>query len=174
MKKVLVVLAEKMFREIEYIVPRAFFEQNGIEIKTVSSSFESVGRFGFKVKNDFVFSDDLDNLEMLKGFDGICFIGGVGSLDFMDNLLVKDLAKFYFDSGKIVSAICAAPRLLLNWGILNGVKCTGNDWDKNFGSLSNDVGAIYECKDCISDKNVVTANGPNASEEFALEIIKLL
>ena len=165
------VLAQRDFRDSEYIVPKAFLEKKDIIVNSVSFHDISVGRFGYEVKNDFNFETYSDEL---KEFDGICFIGGIGSLDFMDNSLVQDLTKYYFKNNKVVGAICAASSLLLHWGILDGKNCTGSNYDGSFSKLCSDSKANYLNKSCVVDGKVITAEGPRSSEEFALEIIKLL
>lgn len=165
------VLAQRDFRDSEYIVTKAFFEKHDIDVKSVSFHDISTGRFGYEVKNDFNFEKYSDEL---KEFDGICFVGGIGSLDFMDNSLTEDLVNYYFENNKVVSAICAATRLFLHWGILDGKTCTGSNYDGSFSKLCNDSKATYLNKSCVVDGNVITAEGPRSSEEFALDIIKLL
>lgn len=173
MKKILMVLAKENFRDVEYITPKAFFEQSEIEVKTVSSLKESKGKFGFKVSNDLTFDD---NFESLLDFDGIVFVGGFGCLDYLNNELVRHLALSYRDSNKLIAAICSAPKLLLAYGILDGKKCTGNDFDKNFATVAAEHGADYDedIVPVVVDGKIITANGPKASEEFALKIIENL
>jgi len=166
-KKILMVLAVENFRDIEYIVPKAFFEQANVETKTISSKPKSVGRFGFEVKNDFVFGES--SLEDFKDIDGIFLVGGLGVLKlgaYVDTL-VRNLEK-------PVGAICAAPRKLLEWGLLKGKNATGNDWDNNFASLCEEYGANYVDQGVVIDGNILTASGPEVAEEAALEFLKLL
>jgi len=166
------ILAPKNFRDIEYIVPRSFFEQNGAEVFTASTEETSTGRFGYEVKNDFVIKNEtsIDSTT----FDGICFVGGVGALDFIGNQNVKNLAKLFLKENKAIGAICAAPRLLLEWGILKNKKCTGNDWDDEFTNLCQTFGAIHENLEIVIDDNIVTAYGPEESEQFSVEFLKAL
>jgi len=169
MKKVLFILASNNFRDIEYIVPRAFLEQNNIEVPTASASKISVGRFGYKVKNDYLLSEIREEY-----FDGIIFIGGNGSLDYLENDEAKKLAQNFLVKNKLVGAICAAPRLLLHWGILKDRHCTGWNGDSQLPVLCAQNGAIFEDKEVVRDGNFVTGNGPAASEQFALEVINIL
>jgi putative intracellular protease/amidase len=41
-KKILMVLAPKEFRDLEYIVPKVFFEKANLEITTTSSEKKSI------------------------------------------------------------------------------------------------------------------------------------
>ena len=46
--------------------------------------------------------------------------------------------------------------------------------DKSAISIIKENGAIYSSDPVVIDGNIVTANGPDASEEFALCIDKIL
>jgi len=161
------ILAPKNFRDAEFLVPRAFFEQAGVETKTVSTAREAVGRFGFRAKVDFF-------LENAPEADGIFFVGGIGSLDFAENPEAERLARKFADSGRATVAICAAPRNFLKWGILRGRKCSGNDWDGNFGKLCEEAGAEFLNRGVVADENFITGQSPENSEEIALETLTFL
>lgn len=167
--KILMILAPENFRDTEYITPRAFFEQAGFDVSTASTNLKSTGRFGYTVKNDL----ELERVD-LKNYQALVFVGGVGSLAFESNTKARELAQECLKEGKILGAICAAPRNLLAWGLLKNKKCTGSNWDSQFPMLCKKYGADYKEAECIADENIVTANGPEASELFALEILQLL
>ena len=169
MPHILMVLASERFRDIEYIVPRAFFEQNGFNVSTASSAKISTGRFGFKVQNDFLIGEI-----QAKQFDGLYFVGGAGSLEYKDNEKARLLAEAFFVMEKPLSAICAAPRNFLYWGLLKGKKATGHNGDGQFATLALQEGAIPMPEETVVyDGGILTANGPEASEESALAFMKL-
>jgi putative intracellular protease/amidase len=170
MKTILMVLAPENFREIEYLVPKAFFEECGYTVMTTSSISPKVtGSHQFPVTTDFLLSEvDPGN------FEAIVFVGGRGSLVFAENLTVKKLALDFQSQGKIIAAICAAPRNLLTWGMLEGKSCTGHNWDDQFPVLCTEAQAKYLNQPVVIDGQFVTADGPEASENFALEILKKL
>ncbi len=169
MKTLLFILAPENFRDIEYIVPKAFCEQNNIAVTTTSSEKISTGRFGYTVEH----KKTLEN-SSAENFDGIVFVGGGGSLDFMENENAKNLAHDFAQQNKVVSAICAAPRLLISWGILQGKKCTGWNGDNQVPVLCEQFDALFEDKEVVVDGNFVTGNGPEAAEKFILAVIKTL
>ncbi len=169
MKQILMILASKEFRDIEYITPRAFFEQAGFVVKTASSSKVSVGRFGYRHENDFLV-EEVDPAQ----FDGLFLVGGKGALEFIENESAKNIALTLHKEDKPLGAICAAPRNFLHWGLLKGKKATGHNWDGNFEHLCEEFGALSRVRQAtkIAGK-ILTANGPEASEESALRFIKL-
>ena len=165
----LFVLAPKDFRDSEYIVPRAFCEQADIDVTTTSSERVSIGRFGYRVQHH-------KTLEHYRAerFDGIVFVGGNGSLDFMENADAKQLAQAFAEQHKIVAALCAAPRLLVTWGILKDKKCTGWNADGALSALCERYGAHFVDAHVVRDGTFITGSGPVAAEEFALEIVRAL
>lgn len=167
---VLMILASERFRDIEYIVPRAFFEQHGFKVSTASSAMISKGRFGYEVKNDLLIEE-----VHVKDFDGVYFVGGAGAAEFRDNAKARLLAEAFFISEKPIAAICAAPRNFIFWGFLKGKKATGHNGDGQFVPLALEHGVIPEPeKTVVYDGGILTANGPEASEESAVEFMKLL
>lgn len=50
-----------------------------------------------------------------KEFDGVYFPGGHGPMfDLAENEHVKEVVEYFFNSGKLVSAICHGPAALVN------------------------------------------------------------
>ncbi len=169
MKNILMVIAPVNFRDTEYITPRAFFEQNNAKVMTTSSVKKSRGRFGFEVENDFLLSE----VNPAK-FSGIFLVGGGGSLDFMDNKELKDLVSDFISSKKAVGAICAAPRLLLNWGFLKNKSFTGWNGDSVLEKMGQENLAKFSGKAVEIDGNILTADGPTSVEEAALNFLEIL
>jgi protease I len=67
-------------------------------------------------------------------------------------------------AGKVVSAICLAPVTLANAGLLEGKRATAYPSAESFLKWK---GAIYTGNAVEVEGNIVTANGPEAAEEFA-------
>jgi len=169
-RAILMVLASERFRDIEYIVPKAFFEQEGYKVVTASSKAVSTGRFGFRVENNLL----IDNAKE-DGYDGIYFVGGAGSLEYIENGNAKKLAESFYSAGKPVGAICAAPRNLLHWGMLKNRHATGHNWDGKFAELAVSFGAKPALDHTVViDNGIMTANGPEAAEESALKFMEML
>lgn len=169
-KKIVMVLASEKFRDIEYIVPRAFFEQAGIKVSVASTKLTAVGRFGFSVSSDVL-------IEYLNpaDYDGVFFVGGAGSIEYIDNLSAKAVFEKFLLLNKPIAAICAAPRNFLKWGLLKNKKSTGFDADGVFSKMATEYGAIaLPDEKVVVDGLILTANGQEASEESALAFIQLL
>ncbi len=99
MARVLVVLAEDNFKDCEYLVPRAFFEQAGFEVCSVSEDYLSTGRYGYSVENEFTFDTDF---EELCDFDCLYIVSKIGSKNNLINSNVKDLINIFIDSNRVI------------------------------------------------------------------------
>lgn len=169
-EKIILLLASQMFRDCEYLVPKAFFEQAGFDVKTASTTLVSTGRFGYSVQNDLL----LDQVQA-DAFDGIYFVGGGGSSEYRENVQAKALFQSFLNNNKPIAAICAAPRNFMHWGLLKNKKSTGFDADGVFSELAIKHGSIGLPADkVVVDGLILTANGPEAAEESALAYIQLI
>ena len=115
MKRVLCIL-EKGFEEIETITPVDLLRRAGLEVVMAGvSASEVVGRSGIRVCADARLKD-LDACD----FDVLFLPGGPAVMELRSNSQVLDLIRHYAAEGKIIAAICAAPLLLKDAGILEG------------------------------------------------------
>jgi len=166
-KKVAFIIAEKMFRDEEYQVPKEILMKNGIGVLTASTSkVEAIGKLGMLVKPDLLVSE-----LQLQNLDGVIFIGGLGSEQYFDDLTAHRLAQEALMQEKLVGAICIAPVILARAGVLTGKKATV------YPDGAEDLkqgGADYTASEVEVCGRIITANGPAAAERFAEELVKLL
>ncbi len=169
-KKIVVVIASKEFRDPEYFVPKEILAKAGIEVVTASSIGKdegpAVGAEGGEVMPDL----KIDEIQA-NGYDGIVFVGGTGAQEYFDNPVALKLAQDFSGQGKIVAAICVAPVILANAGILKGKKATV------FSSQSQvlqDKGANFTDEAVVQDGNIITSNGPAAAQEFGEKLVEAL
>jgi len=169
-KKILMVIAEKNFRDEEFLVPQKEFVSEGFNITVVSTSLrEAIGKLGAKVKPDI----EIRKVKFLE-YDAIVISGGSGSKEYLwDNEILLDGIKKMFSAGKIVSAICASPVVLARSKILSGKKATVFPGAEEIKEIK-EAGAIYTKENVTVDGNIITANGPESSKGFARAIIKEL
>ena len=166
MGKVLMVIAPVDFRDEEYFDTRKIIEDAGNEVIVVNSTGQpSKSKFGKIVKPDKSFYD-IDSNE----YDAIVFVGGAGSSQYFDNKKALELVKEFNEDGKVVAAICIAPSILANAGILSGKKATA------FPSERNNLNAVctYTGNPVEVDDKIVTANGPQAAAEFGKKIVEAM
>lgn len=165
--RILMIIAHRNFRDEEYFIPKKIFEKSGYKVITASSSLRTAkGMLGGKVRPDIL----LKNVK-IKDFEAIIFVGGSGSTEYWDSKIAHKLAREAVKHKKILAAICLAPGTLAKSGVLKNKKATIFVSGKN---VLEKNGAIYINKNVVIDKNIITANGPAASEEFAKKILNLL
>jgi protease I len=164
-KKVVMIIASSDFRDEEYQEPRALLEKAGYSITVASSSVaEAKGMFGLTVKPDILISKV--NVDQ---YDAIVFVGGSGAEKYFDDPEAHRIAKEAVAKGKVLAAICIAPNILANAGLLKNKNATCF-YPKNI----KDKGAKYVSKPVVQDGKIVTGSGPQASVEFGTTIVKLL
>jgi 4-methyl-5(b-hydroxyethyl)-thiazole monophosphate biosynthesis len=103
-------------------------------------------------------------------FDMIVLPGGQpGSDNLNADSRVKELIQGFSRKGKVTGAICAAPIVLANAGVLQGKHAT------SFPSYKNKLGgAVYEEQAVVMDGNVMTSRGPGTAFAFGLAIVDRL
>ena len=127
---------------------------------------KSIG--GFRTVPDYSFDtmpDDYAALVMIGGFGWQTPIA-----DKVSPIVAKAIA-----NKKIVGAICNAASFMARNGFLNDMKHTGNGVDqlKQWGGDNYTNSSMYQHRQAVTDKNIVTANG-SATLEFARELLLLL
>ena len=167
--KILMVLAPSDFRDEEYLLPREEFEKANADVMTSSVIDIAVGRFGCEEEIDIQLKE-----AAAENFDAIFWVGGGGCLEYMTNEDARALAGEFFLQKKVTGAICAAPRLLLAWRLLEGKRVTGWNSDNNLEKLAIQGGAIYTGADVEVDGKILTADGPDSAKKAGVEFLKLL
>ena len=75
------------------------------------------------------------------------------------------------DQGRYTAAICAAPKVLLNAGLLDGHKATAYPGVID-GRMA--AGSQLLAEAVVTDGKVVTSRGPGTAMDFALTLIEQL
>ena len=164
MKTVFVFLADG-FEEIEAITPIDVLRRAGLNVQTVSVMDKQTvsGAHGIPVVADKMFADiHLEDAEMLLLPGGL---PGATNLDAHQGL--SDMIMAFASEGKPLAAICAAPLVFGNRGLLQGKKVTCYP-----GFESYLTGAEYTAALVETDGNFITAKGPGAAMDFAFAIVE--
>ncbi|MEI6092352.1 MAG: DJ-1/PfpI family protein [bacterium] len=166
-KTVVLVIASKDFRDKELFDTKKSLESNNISTVIASSSMDkSTGVEGNVVQPDIL----LKNVDMAN-YDGIAFIGGIGSKEYWDDPTAHSIVKKAYNDGKIVAAICIAPVTLAKAGLLTGKKF--NVWDSEVETIKK-LGGLYYPEPVVSDGKIVTGQNAEAALAFGKKIAELL
>jgi len=166
-KNVLMVIASNNFRDEEYAEPRKVLEDAGARVTVACSTLDTAkGKLGLEVKPDVLIGDVKEG-----DFDGIVFVGGGGSKEYFDDPIAHKLAQGFYSHDKLTSAICIAPAILANAGLLSGKKAT------SFPSSADTLkarGAVFTNSGVESDGRIVTGSGPEAAKKFGEKLVEVL
>lgn len=142
------------------IVRRAKFEIDTISItgkKEVTSSH-----------NVTFLTDTTAEEADFTSYDGIVLPGGMpGTIYLGENEIVNRVIREFAAEGKLVAAICAAPSVLGQAGILEGRNATCHP-----GFEDKLLGANVKFEPVVCDDNVITSRGMGTAIPFALEIVR--
>lgn len=168
---VYVFLAEG-FEEIEAITPVDVLRRIGIEaqlVSTIPGERTVVGAHGIKLTADICFEDaDFDKCEMLVLPGGLPGATNLGAHEGLCTKL-KEFAAVGEEGDKYVAAICAAPMVLGELGILEGKMATIYP-----GMEESLKGAVPMKNRVVVDGNIITSKGPGTAMEFAVELAGVL
>lgn len=151
------------FEETEAIGALDVIRRAEIEIKTVGVTGKTVtGSHGVEITADILLSE-VDYSSMT----GAILPGGMpGTTNLFESKEVVDAVKECFESGKVVAAICAAPMIPGQLGMLRGKKATCFPGFEKYldGAMLTDAFAVR-------DGNVITGKGAGAAMIFGAEIV---
>lgn len=162
MKTALLVIAQNGYQDVELAGTQSGLLNAGFEV-TIASTEEGtcVGKFG-GTEEALLAMRDVDPL----AYDVLAFIGGPGAHAFKDDPSMLDLIKRRVATGKVLGAICIAPTALAAAGVLNGKRATVWDEAGEQERYITSYGATYTGESVTVDGMIITANGPDAAEEF--------
>jgi 4-methyl-5(b-hydroxyethyl)-thiazole monophosphate biosynthesis len=165
MPKVVIPLADG-FEEVEAMAIIDVLRRAGIDV-TVAGLHEGPVESARRVR---VVPDTTIDTIASEDYDMIILPGGQpGSDNLNASEKVKTLIRDFHGNDKLTAAICAAPYVLANAGVLEGKHATSYpSYRKKLG------GAIYEEKTVVEDGQVITSRGPGTAVCFALAIAEKL
>ena len=168
-KSIVMIISDYEFRDEELLEPKDVFEKEGASVTIASKSVSTaIGMLGAKVKPD-IHIKDLD----VKNYDAVIFVGGIGAEQYFSNPIAHRIAKQAYADEKIVAAICIAPNILANAGLLKDKKATCWPGQDNPANLKK-RGAIYTGNAVERDGRIITGSGPYAATRFGRAIVSAL
>jgi len=165
MPRVAVLLADG-FEEVEAMAIVDVLRRAGIDTVT-AALHEGPVASARKVR---VLPDTTIDTVSADGFDMLVLPGGQPGADNLNaDPRVGRLLREFRDKGRITGAICAAPYVLANAGIIDGRRVTA------YPSYRDRLGsALYEDRTVVEDGDLLTSRGPGTALCFALAIVERL
>ena len=153
--------------EIEGLTVVDLVRRAGIEIEMISVSGNDVVTGSHKI----AFQTDVSKADAdFASYDGIVLPGGMpGTIHLMEDETVNRVIKEFAQDGKLVAAICAAPSVLGNAGLLEGKSATCYP-----GVEGKLTGANFVTDSVAKDGNIITSRGLGTAIDFAAEIVAYL
>lgn len=162
---VLVPLAEG-FEEIEAIAVIDLLRRGGVEVVTATLGKNPVtGSHKIPVTADTV-------LGLPAKYSGIILPGGgQGTQNLKNDTRIIDLVRVINNCSGLTAAICAAPSVLAEAGIMKGVRFTCYPGYEN---EITDRGGIHTGSPVVKDGHIITGKGAGCAIQFALAVLEEL
>ena len=171
--RILFFIASGGFRDEELFESKRELESRGCEC-TVASTRRGVFAGALGGKAEAKLSLEAGELRA-NDFVAIVFVGGPGVEEYKldSNAAVLALAREFAAAGKIIAAICIAPRILAAAGVVEGKRVTAFPDDETIAALKQ-AGAVFTGRPRETDGKLVTADGPRSARVFGQAIAKVV
>jgi protease I len=168
--KRVVILATNGFEQSELEVPLNKLKEAGATVHVVSPEKGEIKGWEKKDWGHPVKVDRALGEVSVDDYDAIVLPGGQINPDLLRiNDRALEFIRAFFDQKKIVAAICHAPWLLIETGIIKGRKAT------SYRSIKTDMvnaGAKWEDSPVVTDQGVITSRRPGDLDAFSAKIIE--
>jgi protein deglycase len=164
MSNVLVLLADD-FEEIEAFAPIDILRRAGVEVTTASlpDNHHVTGRSQITAHTDTTLAKVGRQL-----FDLLFLPGGAGVKHLRADPRVRECVLQHHQAGRWLAAICAAPTVLNDCGLLEGRRYTAHF------SVAAELPAILAGERIVTDGKITTSRGAGTAVEFGLHLVSLL
>ncbi len=164
MPTVLAILAEG-FEEIETVSPIDLLRRAGVTV-TLAALGEGIhvtGRNGMTLHAD-------TTLETVRhqSFDCLFLPGGPGVKHLRADPRVRELVLRQHTARGWLAAICAAPTVLHDAGLLKNVRYTAHF------SVATELPSIESAEPCVADGHILTSRGAGTALDFGLLLVEKL
>ena len=165
MKKRVLCLLFTGFEEIETVAPVDLLRRAGVEVVVASLTDEKLvtGRCSITVQADVSLADVAE-----QEFDLLLIPGGPGVKALRADGRAAILAQAYAQKGKPVAAICAAPTVLKDAGLLAGKRFTSH------ASVLPELPESLLKERVVEDGGLVTSRGTATAIDFGLALVRRL
>ena len=166
--KNIAIVATNGFEQSELEVPLKTLREAGATVHVISLQAGEIKGWDKDDWGKAVPVDKTVDTVNADDYDAIVLPGGQINPDLLRlESSVLDLIKAFWTQKKVVAAVCHAPWLLVETGIVKGRKVT------SYGSIKTDVinaGGLWEDSEVVADQGLVTSRKPADLPAFCAKI----
>jgi protease I len=164
------ILAADMVERVELVEPREALEEAGVTTELISIKPGGIQSFNHFDPADKIKVDKTIEEVDAGDYDALMIPGGVGNPDQLrgDENVVSFVQEF-FNSGKPIAAICHAPWVLVEAGVVRGRKLTS--WPTLQTDIRN-AGGNWVDEQVVVDQGLVTSRKPDDIPAFNKKMIE--
>ena len=168
--KRIAILATNGFEQSELEVPLQKLREAGAEVHVVSPEAGEITGWDDKDWGRAIKVDAALSGAKAADYDALVLPGGQINPDLLrvDPEAIAFIKEFW-TAGKVIGAICHAPLLLVEAGIIRGRKVT------SYPSIQTDVknaGGIWSDVEVVTDKGLVTSRKPDDLPAFCAKLVE--
>ncbi len=165
-------IATDGFEQSELFDPRQALLDAGAQVTLASLETDPITGEQGGEKGESITPDTMIDQVDAADYDALVLPGGVANPDTLRmNERVVSIVREMFDAGKPVAAICHAPWLLIEAGVVEGRRATS--WPSVRTDLAN-AGATVLDEEVVVDGNLITSRKPDDIPAFSRAVIDAL
>ncbi len=166
-KKAVLIVSRENFRDEELFETRRILTEAGVKTVVASTKIGAIRGMLGRLAEATILMKDI----VVDDYDAVIFIGGSGATEYFHSRFAWNIARETVQKRKVLGAICIAPTVLANAGLLNGVRSTSFLSERD---RLQRAGALYTGVPVERDGLIITGSGPMASVQFGRAIADAL
>ena len=163
-------LVTKGFEQVELIDPKKALERVGATVNVVAPEAGTVRGWHHTDWGQDVNVDETLDQAAASQYDALLLPGGVINADHIRmNVKAVQFVKDFFEAGKPIAVICHGSWILIEAGVVDGLKMT------SYPSLKTDLhnaGADWVDEEVVNDRGVVSSRKPQDLPAFTQKMIE--